>query len=87
MREQNEGHPTLVLRMRKVEKKQSDRSQSRLLLSLLPADTLTNTMRLWESLKSMLYEKHQRLLVLDLILVMYRVLHTGVMVVHHFKSA
>ena len=42
---------TLVLLTRKVEKKRSDRSQSRLLLSLLPADPQTSMMRLWESLK------------------------------------
>ena len=41
----------MVLRMRKAEKKRSDRSQSQLLLSLLPADPQTSTMRLWESLK------------------------------------
>ena len=40
-----------VLRTRKVEKKRSDRSQSRLLLSLLPADTQMSMMRLWESVK------------------------------------
>ena len=40
-----------ALLTRKVEMKRSDRSQSRLLLSLLPADPQTSTMRLWESLK------------------------------------
>ena len=40
-----------ILQTRKVEKKRSDRSQSRLHLFLFPADPQASTMRLWESLK------------------------------------